>query len=309
MLGLSTKEQSLYQTARYELEVIHSYMEALAREKQIKPIRGKPDIKPLGIRSKTYARIYKNNAEEVVCHLYNTDVVTFRPNGDIAVRLNGWATDSSLAFISEVLGEPFCMFDKQAWCNAVVQDGGESLHFPLHTYGETLFRRDSKGSLLILNPTTCKTHLVNRRGKTAAFKRYEDFRNYLSNICKLRMNEFGRVNVSADELHEMFKDYKYKPSLALRVADNIKVNTVMMERFRKLITKQGQEDKTRDFYEAFLLLALGRGAYQFMNDTVKPAEIISTFEDAVLYIHRDEAFNEVDNFGKLARDRYARFFG
>jgi hypothetical protein len=122
------------------------------------------------------------------------------------------------------------------------------------------------------------------------------------------MDARGKVAVSPEEVHEMFKDSPIQPSQAIRISDHFRVNEDAMLHFKKLITKQGQEDKTRDFYEAFLLVALASGAYQIGNDLlgITPFEVY--FEDAVLYLHKDEAFLNRDCFGQMVRDRYARFF-
>lgn len=80
-----------------------------------KPIRGRSvEVRPIGDRRRDWEQIVRHPIDEgmwsYAARLYNTDVVTYLPNGDIIINTNGWHTPSTAEFIHE--HSPFLCFKR-----------------------------------------------------------------------------------------------------------------------------------------------------------------------------------------------------
>lgn len=62
-------------------------------------------IRPLGERRYTPAQILMYSDGVVACRLYDTDCVKFFPDGTILLQHGGWATQTTVGFMSAVLGQ------------------------------------------------------------------------------------------------------------------------------------------------------------------------------------------------------------
>ena len=91
---------------------IRTYTQAKDHFVNTKPIRGKSTSEwsnagktPLGRRRDTAMyNIRELRNGDIACRLYNTDVVTFRPDGDIVLVYKGYVTCLTNGFISQLLG-------------------------------------------------------------------------------------------------------------------------------------------------------------------------------------------------------------
>jgi len=298
----------------WEIQPILSYEQAVAREAFIKPIRGDDDIKPLGIRKNKHMRILKHPNGNIACRLYDTDVVTFKPNGDVAVMLNGWASDSTCDFASMVLDQPFYKFDSRVWCR--VQYEGEIKNFPLRSYGENKFRMHGT-SLVIRDPLKHVIHKINRAGANSVRERYANFRAYLKRTMRLREDEHGRVHLSDREFGDIFghkKGSSGKPlnglpdfPAPLWVGPHYKLETKYWAEFQQLIEDHGIAAKTQDIYKAFLWLASGIERYR-EHGCCYAADVSRAFDEVIFFLHRGEVFSTIDCWGQEVKDPYAKFF-
>ena len=284
---------------------IRDYAEALHREENIKPIRG-TSLKPIGPRRYNNMLIRKDADANIHCRLYDTDVVTFKPDGEIVVRINGWASTTTTEFASAVLGETFVLIRNHVWVKARWPDdsGGERGDFPLLTHGENLFSRRDDGRFRILNPQIHKVHRINRAGANNVRARYASFRSYVIRMCKLRgAKELFEVNQSE---MLMLRDANGVYPPMLRVLHNYKIPKDSLAEFQRLITDNG-EDKTQDFYRAFMWLI--HGSNFFRAEAKSSSTVILKLLDEVTYfIHRDEVFDKVSTPGDYRRDNYSHFF-
>lgn len=88
---------------------ISSFRDAHSMYEETKPLRGKPDFRPLDRRSsRANAQIIKDG-EDYVIRLYSTDIVRYRPDGTVKLQCGGWVSQSTAAAISAM--SPFT-----AWC-------------------------------------------------------------------------------------------------------------------------------------------------------------------------------------------------
>ena len=109
MYGISTKG----------LPRIHNYAEAERLFHTIKPVRGKPHIRPLGYRRKQHMRICngtRDGKNYYAALLYSTEVIRWFEDGTITLNCNNWVTQSTAAFIDRVCGIAGCgLFDSKLW--------------------------------------------------------------------------------------------------------------------------------------------------------------------------------------------------
>lgn len=307
----------MFANTRFNITPILDYADAVAREAEIKPIRG-TDIKPLGVRRNKHIRITKDPDGAVVCVFYQTEVVTFTPKGDIVIYTGSWHTNSTVNFLNSVLGlgyynhqywQGFYLFNRCIW---VRDASGHS--YPVKKYN-MVFYRNGTWPLHPKEEPAYVVHVLNKAGITNVRARYKDFETYLNNMMKLRIDERGRVAYSHEEMKEMFGSIKmgvgknnepyYMPALPVSLSvPSHHTRQEDWEKFQMLIDRCGDEDKTQDYYKAMLwvLASSGSGA---MASTVK-----DIFDRAILRIHRDECFKtkQVPITHKARKDLYGHFF-
>ncbi len=287
-----------------QIPPIHNYAEACEREAGIKPIRG-TDIKPLGPRRHKQMQIVKNADWSIACRLYSTDVVTYKPDGNIVVQVGGWASPTTTAFMMNVLGNHFWQFDNQVWWH---EGGGANREFPLLTHGDNIFRRTGSGDLVLINQQTCKVHKINRQGANNVRNRYQSFRGYIDRTVRLRAGD-GKVDIGVEELKAMFSNDKGSLEMPprLSVDTHYTIPKESLAEFQQLIEDHGVVDKTQDFYRAFLWLADSVDMYVKYNGVDKKI-LYKQLDEITFYMHRGEAFVEIELFGESKRDPYYKFF-
>jgi hypothetical protein len=87
-----------------------------------------------------------------------------------------------------------------------------------------------------------------------------------------------------------------------------KINTDQLKKFMGLITKEQDEDKTEDYYKAFLWLAFGLDSFLRYNYVTREG-LLKALDDVLFLVHRDEVFERQDVTGSMLRDPHAKFFG
>ena len=296
----------MFQRASFNIECIRDYARACESEAGIKPIRG-TTLKPLGPRRHKEMQILKQPNEDIVCRLYQTDVVTYKPNGDIVVQVGGWASPTTTAFMMNVLGNHFWQFDNQVWVSARTEEQGEDKSFPLLTQGDNVFRRIRSGYLLLTNPQMCKAHKINREGANNVRKRYKSFRDYIDRMVRLRAVN-GKVDINREELKAMFStDERLVMPPHLSISRGRAIPKERLAEFQQLIEDHGVADKTQDFYRAFLWLVHSIDLNRRWRGS-DLALIIKQLDEVTFYMHRGEAFVETEHFGEQKKDSYAKFF-
>ena len=289
-----------------QIEWIRDYARACEREAGIKPIRG-TEIKPLGPRRHKEMQILKQPNGDIACRLYQTDVVTYKPNGDIVVQVGGWASPTTTAFMGNALGGYFWQFDNQVWVRARTEEQDEDKPFPLLTQGENVFRRCQSGYLLLTNPQMCKAHKINREGANNVRKRYKSFRDYIDRMVRLRAVN-GKVDINREELKAMFStDERLVMPPHLSISRGRAIPKERLAEFQQLIEDHGVADKTQDFYRAFLWLADSIDMYVKYNG-VNQGMLYKQLDEVTFYMHRGEAFVEIEHFGEQKKDSYHKFF-
>lgn len=290
----------MYTTMRKNIPPIRDYAHAVKVEAETKPVRG-TDIKPVGLRRNKHQQILRNG-DDIICRLYQTDVITYKPNGEIVVRIDCWASQTTVAFLSDLLSQPFHIFDHQMWMNEMRD--GEVYTFPLHSSGDNIFTRNAKGYLTFHNPRIPVTHKINRKNANNVRRRHKDFKVYVERMFKVRQDDRGAVRIGKEELMAVFGSER-RPN-TLEPSPTRKPKAEDCAAFLKLITKRADEDKTEDYYKAFLWLCFG--AHRFVYSIIYKGTVFDLLDKVLLYTHRDEVFDGVEHYGKEIRDTYGKFF-
>jgi hypothetical protein len=282
-------------------------MDATLKERDTSPIRGRsPECKPLGKRRNTHVTIRKDADESIACRLYNTDVVTYHKDGRIDIRLDGWASQSTIAFIEEVLNVRGCIQHNHAWIGATVQGSTQVGMYAMHSQGVNTFRRNGHGDLEFQNPMQIKTHKINRAGANNVRKAYKPFKDYVMRTMRLRDDGF-----SGQEFGDVFGWIKdglpnYPRQIQVTTSNNLKASDVLA--FLDL-AKSGE---AADQYKASLWLAISASKHGMRKDRWRPTaqDMLDCLDQSILLAHRDECFVGVEaQGGEVVRDSYAKFFG
>ncbi len=92
-----------YATIRRVPRVLY-YQEALKIHDSIKPLRGRAiEIRPLGNRRDADTYHIRKNGDAIELVLYKTPVITFMPDGDVVIFIDGYNSVSTHQFIDHVL--------------------------------------------------------------------------------------------------------------------------------------------------------------------------------------------------------------
>lgn len=145
------------------------------------PIRGtgrNAGMKPLGHRNRTHFQILKGTEGEIKCRLYDTDVVTFYPDGTIKIINDNYTTQTTANFIVDVLG-----------ISAAVRDHDIviSIHGKSYRLGDGITMvRDEQNLLKVLQVAKAYTHTVDRKVMKQLRAGIKDFMSYLNGSIKVR---------------------------------------------------------------------------------------------------------------------------
>ena len=287
---------------------IKTYEEALAHEASVKPIRGKT-IKPLHRRRDTHLTIRRQTGfnfegEEVVIKMYNTDIVKYRPNGDIYVDTGGWVSMTTCQVLTDILGADFHKYNNRMWVRCDIPESYTPHALPMYSNAPNIFRVNMSNSLEFQNYKYPVVHIINRQAANIVRKQYKSFRQYLTNNFKLR-SEDGGVSCSfgIEEFATAFEtdDVYGTPRLPnVQVVGNKWTSKKAIGRYIELI----QSHDTEDFYKA-MLMTVGTNKWKA---TLKG--LLKMLDDCVLYHHRDTVFVEKTvTTGSWVKDNYLRFMG
>lgn len=286
-------------TDRYSKK-IKTYEEALAHEAAVKPIRGKT-IKPLYRRRDTHLTIRKEG-EEVVIQMYATDIVKYRPNGDIYVEINGWTSMTTGEVLTDILGADFHKYNNRMWVRCDIPESYTTHALPIDSHAPNIFRVNMSNTLEFQNYKYPVVNNLNRQAANNVRKQYKAFRQYLTNNFKLRSEDGGLTcKFGVEEFAHAFEidDVYGVPRLPnVQVVGNKWNSKKAIDRYIELI----QSTNTEDFYKA-ILTTVGCNRH-----SVTLKGLLKVLDDCILYHHRDTVFVKKQvTTGAWVKDNYARF--
>jgi hypothetical protein len=157
------------------MNMLSSYEYYKKQWEQIKPIRGRTEVvKPISQRRRTWETIEKRGEDVYACHLYQTDVVKYYPDGSIGFTAEQWSTPLSAEFMS--MHSPFHCYKKHSklWVQVYGKTAEDTKHYPVPREGELRLYAEMVGGQVLYAPKetiTIKKSVVDRvKAKDARLK-------------------------------------------------------------------------------------------------------------------------------------------
>ena len=170
-----------------DLPSLRTYEEAVAHYESIVPIRGNADnVRPICAttngRRKKHMAIRKYVDGSVACRLYDTDVVTFEPDGDVIFRSDGYATATTHGFANGILRDGVIYFGTRQNRTEITVGGNAHI-----MDGNDFFRlsKDNEGRYVAVNPPIQYEYYARRKVLTAKRKPVLAFQKHCLAMAKL----------------------------------------------------------------------------------------------------------------------------
>ena len=168
-----------------EVKRCFTYADAKAKHDTTKPIRGRsPEIRPLGARRDVDVYSVRMSGANVEFVLYKTPVITYLPNGDVAIKTDGWSSVSTHQFICQVLGVKCYGSRRNTVMEARGSDGEVSKYTIPKDKGLTMIH--AGGNWRITQFNTIYEYRLNRKAVNQMRKKYADFLRYVKGMVSLR---------------------------------------------------------------------------------------------------------------------------
>jgi hypothetical protein len=194
----------------YEIPALNTYEKALAHYESIKPIRGKDWLRPIidspNGRRRKHMQIIKQRDGSVACRLYDTNVLTFLPDGEIHFTNGGYATTTTHQFATAILGwalvhihghrDQTCI--KCGKKSVLVED-----HNPIKLrWNADVYRYD------FIDPPKMYAYYLKRAPMWMRRKEIEPFTKYVLALAKLvdpQQYDRSHCRLTAGELYQMVR--------------------------------------------------------------------------------------------------------
>lgn len=281
------------------------YQEALSIFTNSKPIRGRvPELRPLGDRRDADTYHIRKNGDAIELVLYKTPVVTFEPDGDVVVFIDGYNSVSTHQFIGQVLG----ISAHGARRTTVLTISNKK-----YTIADTekLRLRMEEGNWHVLNAKAQWGWKLNRKEITNVRSRYGEFYKYLKGFVNLRTEvakphrwqpEKNYVVIPKNEFSSVsslvsIREYKYMDKRGKQSMNYSAVKPEQYEQsakaFEYLIRPdQPEEDKHTNFYKAALVLIakLEADEMDIRTDEVyaQSKHIVPLLDDVLFMLYADQ---------------------
>lgn len=290
---------------------IRDYGEAMCRFNNTRPIRGRTDPSrpqyPLGHRSKVDSFHMKRCpfTQDVEFYLYRTPVITFKPDGEVWIKSDGWDTISTSNFLTEALsGIHAQIYDRNLCIGFTTAERTEWHRVP--TSGTLKLKRGEDRRWALLNPTECYTHSVNRKAANNVRRRYKDFIQYAKAMIKLKNGEFMESEYEAAFGVNPHGQPNYPRQLHRHSWSGWEE---VIAQFKECISNES-EDQFQYFYKALLMLARSyTTSYYGITNTLPLQAFDKGMTDMLFGLHRDEVLVRTPvEHGRIVKDRYGRYF-
>lgn len=274
---------------------IYNYADALEMYNNVEPIRGSgvnAGMKPLGHRNRTQFQILKGTEGEIKCRLYDTDVVTFYPDGIIKITDAEYTTQTTANFIEDVLG----IFSAVQDHDIVI-----GLHGMRYRLGDgVVMKRDEQGILRVLKVDKAYVHIINRKVMAKLRNNVKDFMQYLNGSIKVRDN--GRFNEEEKEaLVEYLGMSEY--SFGLAAVPTWRNETEELRKRLGMFFDMVKSGDMENWYRASCWMAFSQYTWvKAISLTPKQAKV--TMDNLLLAAHPEALVKQEVPEGMVKRDRY-----
>jgi hypothetical protein len=244
------------------IRTLRDYEAAAKWEALVIPVRGtNPPVKPLGPRRKKHMSI-RREGDDIIVRLYHTDIITYKPTGEIVLDHGNYHTQSTATLLYAVLpyGIRTHLFKGRIWMWGDYVEEGENNNSVTRTGHYRLPRRavitfdPVTHNYRIHNPEPVYTHRVDRKNKNLVMKEYAGFLAYVKAITALRAED-GEVMLGAGE-------------------------TARWLHPRDLDTKMRSDDPA-DHYDAFLSVPNWQRFYDYRTSAAQTCASTSAIKRAI----------------------------
>lgn len=280
------------------IRILPSYADALRWHTDTPPIRGNganAGVKPLGHRDRPHFQIIRKEDNSIVCKCYQTDVVTFMPDGLVKIDNGEYNTQTTAHFIYDVLGISSGIKDNEL---QVYVDGG---YYRVKS-GMTI-KRDDRGIYKVIDYVSHEVYRLDRKRMTELRKKVKPYRTFLTGMMKVHDRFYER-----DELETAL----YAGGVVLGSNWTLELThwredtAQILPRLNAFMGTITQEDSEGNWYRASLMLIWsGRGFYTQIteygtNVNRKLDELLIATHPEVLLVSQCER-------GVSGKNRYAKF--
>ena len=289
---------------------LDTYEKAKAHEAQVVPMRG-TIIKPIHLRSRKYMQIMRLHNGDIVytdewgrAHEPQNDyIVKWKPNGEIHEQL------------TSLFGMRFKREANKLW---VERHNGFIGWLPLHDrYSKEVSVFKLVGGVLsYTNPPTLTQKAVDRGVAKAVRAKYKRIYDYLKSMPKLHdgvysLTEFIKtfnIELTADEMVERRGVYWAVRQKIPKISLDFPLTT--QDDIVGMVSLANEGDLEMS-HKLWLACAYASGFTSFRNDdvTCTPKQIVKTFDNFILRLHREEVFYDKElPTGKTQSTANERFF-
>lgn len=278
---------------------IYDYAQAVKWFNDTPPIRGKgrnAGIKPLGHRNRLHFQIHKADDDSILCRLYDTDVVVFKPNGDIVVNPLNYVTMTTANFIGDVLGIRAFIHDRSLQI---------SIHADRYRINNSItLRRDEQGLLHVTEADKCYVLNINRKAKKDVLAKFKPFEEYVRTQMKIR----DRGTFEVEEKLALFEDLNADANSSAWSLDmrlwNREVSEAVLK--HKKLVELASSDDIGNWYLAIRWLAFSQVAWSSTIHT-SAESIIDALHTSVMAI-TPEVFKVIEvPAGMVKKNAYRKF--
>lgn len=287
------------------LPTLHNYAEALARLENTVAFRS-GSYKgrfPLGDnRRYKYCTIAKQYDDSVALQLYDSNVVTFYPNGEIHISLCKYDTVATRQFLWGTL--PYDIKHDRGTTYLIIN--GEWYAFP--SADTTLIIKDN----VILNAVQEKTYKLNRAVMKDKRSLYQSFLEYVNNMGRIQTGitqSEAAVAVACLIDYQVPNSGRINPIVLPRALSRYyrggEKPIAMMERFLADV-KAAQESNNLDkFYNYFILLGISALRFNYYMKAYVPSytddvevsiskQMLEFFDEILKFVYSKEVFTSKD---------------
>lgn len=289
----------MYVITLLDIPTLRTYKDALEHYESIKPIRGKPWLRPIiktpNGRRRKHMRIIKYRDGTIGCILYDTTVLTYLPNGEIHFKNGGYASPTTHQFVTAILGHGHMTFHRhnnQTCVTSYFSPYGEKSVL-VNGHNRVKFKWDADAHRYdFIDPPKMYGYYLKRAPMGIRRKEIEPFTKYVLALAKL-------VDPAA---------YMKRPAVNYRRRS---ANWL----YQKVTGDADAQAEAVEFllhrtcmYRTGLLPSSKAGGYLVPKPTILPKDISNILNDMLKYVYFNDLFEkrEVDKINSNGNDRYMK---
>lgn len=133
-------------------------------------------LRPLAERNRHWLTI-RQEGEDIAIKMHNTDIITYKPTGEVIIEQGGWCTSTTHEAIGAILSTTVFTRDRIGWITCA------NGTYPLRREGANVLRLGN--GWVYENPVYPEVHKVNRKKRNIVTAKYKAFVDYAFNMAKL----------------------------------------------------------------------------------------------------------------------------